>query len=144
MYICQKCNYSSETSSNFCPLCGNPMISHNPTYTTTAPKSYLAKKITGMVLSLNCFILAVIAGVYSLILAIIPDEVAVASGLVITVYFALFGLPGSIIGLIFSNQVRNLGDTSRMSSSGKGLGLAGIIIFAASFVVSLLGVISQY
>ena len=142
MFICSKCNYTSDNSVRFCPWCGNVMNEHITAF-DTPNKSSLPKKIVGMVLSINCFIFAVITGVYSFILAIVPDEAAVFAGLLITVYFSLLGLPGSIIGLIFSNKARNLGDTSKISSSGKGLGLAGIIIFAASFVISILGIIAQ-
>lgn len=158
MYICKKCNHTSENPINFCPICGSQMVLEEapitPDYIYTAPadntvpvqKPSLAKKIVGMGLSIEGFTLAVLAAIYTFVFLI----AAVASGepemgimsLVFTFWFALFGLPGSIIGLNFSNKARNLGDTSAFSRVGKALGLVGIIIFGASFVIALFATVA--
>ncbi|MBR2447533.1 MAG: hypothetical protein IKB29_00965 [Clostridia bacterium] len=143
MYICQKCNYSSESPANFCPLCGNPMVTHQPTYTNGSNSiSNRVKKFVGMGLSIYGFIFAAIAAFYDLIICFTASvaeesEIAIAA-IMFTVIFGIFGMPCSIIGLVFSNQARNLGDTSTFSRVGKAFGLAGIITFAASFFLSIL------
>ena len=156
MYICKNCNHTSETQLNFCPICGNQMVLEetataeaaatyqNPVvYTQPTPvnKPSMVKKIVGMALSIEGFMFAVITAIYALIFLLAAatsgeTEMGLAS-LVLTFFMAIFGLPGSIIGLGFSNSARNLGDTSAFSRVGKALGLAGIIIFAACFVISL-------
>lgn len=152
MYICPKCNHYSENPANFCPICGNQMvlkeeqplqpdyITATPDYTAPTQKPNLAQKIVGMALSIEGLVMAVFAALYALVFSFtgaVIGEVAVGAGaLGSTFVWALFGLPGSIIGLIFSNKARELGDTSAMSRVGKSLGLAGVITFAACFVIS--------
>lgn len=167
MYICKNCNHTSETMLNFCPICGNAMVLEQPAEVQTpdtyqnpvvfqnnvivnqpepAKKPNLAKKIIGMALSIEGFVMAIITVLYSFIFIMAaigtgePEMGMVA--LVFTFIMAIIGLPGSIIGLVFSNKARNAGDTSAMSRVGKGLGLAGIIVFAASFVIAILATIA--
>jgi hypothetical protein len=99
-----------------------------------------------MALSIEGFVMAIITVLYSFIFIMAaigtgePEMGMVA--LVFTFIMAIIGLPGSIIGLVFSSKARNAGDTSAMSRVGKGLGLAGIIVFAASFVIAILATIA--
>lgn len=149
MYICQKCNYSSESPANFCPLCGSAMTFHQPTYTNEATsKSTIVKKFVGMGLSIYGFVFAAIIALYDFIilLAVIgtgEDELALAAFLY-TLILGLFSVPGSIIGLIFSNQVRNLGDNSAPSRVGKALGLAGLITVAVCFFLSIFSMLAGF
>jgi hypothetical protein len=121
-------------------------ITATPDYAAPTQKPNLATKIVGMGLSIEGFTLAVLAAIYTFVFLI----AAVASGepemgimsLVFTFWFALFGLPGSIVGLSFSNKARNLGDTSAFSRVGKALGLVGIIIFGACFVIALFATVA--
>ena len=143
MYICQKCNYTCEAHINFCPLCGNQMVAHQPTYTNESNStSNRVKRIVGMGLSIEGFVFAALTALYVslfLLTAATSGETEMGlSSLVASFVFGIFGLPGSIIGLVFSNQARSLGDTSAFSRVGKALGLAGVITFAASFFLSVL------
>ncbi len=167
MYICKNCNHTSETQLNFCPICGNAMVLEETAEAQT-PDTYqnpvvfqnnvvinqpeptqkpsLVKKIVGMALSIEGFVMAIITLLYAFIFimaAIGTGETEMGMvALVFTFIMAIIGLPGSIIGLIFSNSARNAGDRSALSRIGKGLGLAGIIIFAATFVISILATIA--
>ena len=160
MYICKNCNHTSETKLNFCPICGNAMVEEiivseptttyqNPVvYTQAEPakKPSLAKKIVGMALSIEGFGVAVINAIYVVIFLLAgivagETEMGIAS-LVLTVVLGVFGLPGSIVGLAFSNSARNAGDTSAFSRIGKALGLAGIIVFAVCFMLSFLTIVA--
>jgi hypothetical protein len=125
----------------------NPIvIQNNVIVNQPIPKPSLVKKIIGMALSIEGFVMAIITVLYSFIFIMAaigtgePEMGMVA--LVFTFIMAIIGLPGSIIGLVFSNKARNAGDTSAMSRVGKGLGLAGIIVFAASFVIAILATIA--
>lgn len=167
MYICKNCNHTSETMLNFCPICGNAMVLEQPaevqnpdtyqnpvvfqnnvivTQPESAKKPNLAKKIVGMALSIEGFGVAVINAIYVAIFLLAglvggETEMGIAS-LVLTVVLGVFGLPGSIIGLAFSNSARNAGDTSAFSRIGKALGLAGIIVFAVCFMLSFLTIVA--
>lgn len=142
MYICQKCNYTCEAHINFCPVCGSQMVAHQPTYTNESNStSNRVKKIVGMGLSIEGFVFAALTALYVPIFLLTAatsgeTEMGIAS-LVASFVFGIFGLPGSIIGLVFSNQARTLGDTSAFSRVGKALGLAGVIVFAACFTISI-------
>ena len=138
MYICSKCNYTSDDSVRFCPLCGNVMNEHI-IGSATPNRSSLPKKIVGMALSIDGFVMAVLSAYFVLLISLISttDDVPNFINLIITIYFSLFGLPLSIIGLSFSNEARNLGDTSKFSGTGKGLGTAGIILWAVCYAISI-------
>lgn len=153
MNICPNCNYNIDSPTNFCPRCGadirpaqNPV---QPTYQTTysnqttytpypVEKPNLAKKIVGMALSIFGFAFSIIIAIISLATMAIPEA---SFGL--TVVYAIFSMPGSIIGFNFSNEARNLGDQSKLSSTGKSLGLAGIIITAAALFISFFAMIAN-
>ncbi|MBR3908282.1 MAG: hypothetical protein IKJ50_01020 [Clostridia bacterium] len=142
MYICQKCNYSSESPANFCPVCGSQMVAYQPTYTNESNStSNRVKRIVGMGLSIEGFVFAALTAIYVplfLLTAMVGGETEMGiASLVASFVFGIFGLPGSIIGLVFSNQARTLGDTSAFSRVGKALGLAGVIVFAACFTISI-------
>lgn len=139
MYICSKCNYTSDDAIRFCPLCSSVMNEHITAF-DVPNKSSLPKKIVGMALSIDGFVGTVLVSYFILLisLASVTDDVPNFISLIITIYFSLFGLPPSIIGLTFSNQARNLGDTSKFSSTGKGLGTAGIILWTVCYAISIL------
>jgi hypothetical protein len=125
----------------------NPVVfQNNVIVTQPIPKPSLVKKIIGMALSIEGFVMAIITVLYSFIFIMAaigtgePEMGMVA--LVFTFIMAIIGLPGSIIGLVFSNKARNAGDTSAMSRIGKALGLAGIIVFAACFMLSFLTIVA--
>ena len=150
---------------NFCPRCGSKMT-HNeyaapaetaapvqPTYTEPVQPTYynpvsyspapvnkpnLAKKIVGMSLSIEGFVMAMFTALFSLVAF---DESSVEMAFGMTMYFSLFGMPGSIIGFIFSNAARNSGDTSSLSRVGRSLGLAGIIVMGISLFVTFFAMI---
>ena len=164
MYICTKCNNTSDEAINYCPICGTkmqevvlnsiepvaptyaepqvPAYASPEIYYTPAPieKPSLAKKIVGMVLSIVSFSMSALTSLYVLMFLLSAldgeSDMGIVS-MVFTVIMAMFILPGSIIGISFSSKARNLGDTSKMSGVGKGLGLAGIIILAVCFICSL-------
>ena len=167
MYTCPKCNFNSESAMNFCPRCGSGMTHTEyaapaetaapvqPTHTAPAQPTYynpvsyspapvnkpnLAKKIVGMALSIEGFVVAMFAALFSLV-AFDESTVEMAFGMVM--YFSLLGMPGSIIGLIFSNEARNSGDTSSFSHVGRSLGLAGIIVMAISLFVAFVAMIAN-
>lgn len=103
-------------------------------------KPNLAKKIVGMALSIEGFVMAIFLALYSLIfLAVDP-----AFGFGYAFGFSIFSVPGSIIGLIFSNAAQNEGDTSALSRVGKGLGLAGLIIAIVCLVISFFVLVADY
>lgn len=148
MYICQKCNYSSESPANFCPLCGGQMVEAEaktlqPDYIYPAPtqKPSLAKKIVGMALSIEGFIGAIVTAIYNFILLIATlgsgEAIVGAATIAFTFIMALIVLPFAIIGLVFSKNARNLGDTSIFSRLGKIFGIAAIIIIAVAFVLAV-------
>lgn len=158
MYICPKCNHTSENPANFCPICGNQVllkeeqhltpdyITAQPDYMAPTPKPSLATKIVGMALSIEGFVMAMFSTLYVLIFLIggaASGEIAFGAGAFgSTFVWALLGLPSSIIGLIFSNKALAFGDTSVMSRVGRALGLAGVITFGACFVISFFAIIS--
>ncbi len=158
MYTCKKCNFISEKAINFCPQCGTEMEQNEYVVTTevssapvqptyVSPVSYapvkkpnLAKKIVGMALSIEGFVLAIITVLYSIIMSL-AEPVA---GFIMALYLSIFGFPGSIIGFIFSSAARNCGDNSAMSRVGKSLGLAGIIITGVTLFLTFLIMVSEF
>lgn len=155
MYICQKCNYTSESPQNFCTLCGNQMVAVEAKtpqpdyiYPTPAQKPSLAKKIVGMALSIEGFIGAIVTAIYDFIflIAVLGSGEAIVGAVTITFTFimSLIILPFAIIGLAFSNKARNLGDTSIFSRLGKTFGIAAIIITAAALVLSLFATVTTF
>lgn len=151
MYNCPNCNFNTESAMNFCPQCGNKMVNVEPVEATyvepaqpiyansvtyspvPAKKPSLAKLIVGMALSIEGFALAIFTALYSLMGLVDP-----ALGFGMAFAFSLFGLPGSIIGFVFSNSARNAGDVSTFSRVGKNLGLAGIIITGTVLFLSFI------
>lgn len=113
---------------------------YNPVSYSPAPvnKPNLAKKIVGMSLSITGFVFAMFAALFSLVAF---DEYSVDMAFGMTLYFSLLGLPGSIIGFIFSNAARNSGDTSSLSRVGRSLGLAGIIVMGISLLMTFIALI---
>ena len=91
------------------------------------------------------FTLAILTAIYVVIFILSAFDGESDMGIVSMIFTAIMGmftLPGSIIGLSFSNKARNLGDTSKMSGVGKGLGLAGIIVLAVCFVCSFWAIVA--
>ena len=149
MNICPNCNLNIETPTNFCPRCGadvrptqNPVQPNYVNQVTYSPypveKPNLAKKIVGMALSIFGFAFSIIIAIMSLATLALPE-----ASFGITLVYSIFSLPGSIIGFNFSNEARNLGDQSKLSSTGKSLGLAGIIITAAALFISFFAMIAN-
>lgn len=149
MNICPNCNLNIETATNFCPRCGadirpaqNPVQPNYVNQVTYSPypveKPNLAKKIVGMALSIFGFAFSIIIAIMSLATLALPG-----ASFGITLVYSIFSLPGSIIGFNFSNEARNLGDQSKLSSTGKSLGLAGIIITAAALFISFFAMIAN-
>ena len=149
MNICPNCNLNIETPTNFCPRCGadvrpaqNPVQPNYVNQVTYTPypveKPNLAKKIVGMALSSFGFAFSIIIAIMSLATLALPG-----ASFGITLVYSIFSLPGSIIGFNFSNEARNLGDQSKLSSTGKSLGLAGIIITAAALFISFFAMIAN-
>ena len=116
------------------PTYYNP-VSYSP---VPANKPNLAKKIVGMSLSITGFVFAIFAAIFSLIAF---DDYYVEMAFGMTLYFSILGLPGSIIGLNFSNAARNSGDTSSLSRVGRSLGLAGTIIMGISLFITFFALI---
>lgn len=107
-------------------------------------KPNLAKKIVGMALSIEGFAGSIVAALYGFI-GLLADAIIMGSaqapagvGFLMIFYFAIFTLPFSIVGLVFSNEARSLGDTSAFSRVGRALGIAGIIIIAAAMALGFM------
>ncbi len=99
----------------------------------SAKKPHIAKKIVGMVLSIEGIILAAIFLLYVIIF--IALEPSGGAGAVMAICGAISAVPYSIVGLAMSNSCRNAGDTSRMSRAGKVLGILGIILTAVYLLI---------
>jgi len=156
MYKCSNCNYTAYDATNFCTHCGAPMQYVQPTpvqpntyissnnqtaavYYTQARNVPLAKKIVGMILSINAFILSIVAFIYTLLLTALDGAV----GFVFFLIYGAFSFPPAIIGFCMSNSNISAGDTSKMSSMGKIFGLISIIILFLCAFIGLSGLCSS-
>jgi hypothetical protein len=115
---------------------------YQPTYIQPQPKMPpKAMKFIGMGLSIEGLFTACVGAFYSFIFSAVGggfgDGTFAGLGFIYALIFAMFSLPGSIIGMIFSKKFRNAGDTSAPTKIGKALGLAGIIVCAASIASSI-------
>ena len=149
MYICPKCNFTTENPANFCMKCGSALVESvpepqpvEPTYYQPAPEQtyyqppYQAPRqpsralgIVGMVLSIVGLGLTAIGGLASLVYLVeeMMDELLVSG---FTYFFLAF--PLSLVGMILCNKSLNAGSTDKKCVVGKLLGIPGIIVAGAN------------
>ena len=101
-------------------------------------KPHIAKKIVGMALSIEGFLLAVVYFFY----VVFFEAFDPGMGAVMAFFGMMLTFPMSIVGLAMSNSCRNAGDTSKMTQVGKVLGIIGIGIAALYLVIGCAGDIS--
>lgn len=161
MYKCTNCNYSTDEVANFCPQCGTQLVEEKPVceapveqvtyiqpeavqqvqyYPMPEPvkKPSLAKKIVGMALSIESFIVSIISVLYAIIFTALDGTVGFTTALT----FAIFDLPPAIIGLVMSLRCINQGDRSVMSRLGKIFGIIAIALTALSILIGFVGLFS--
>ena len=167
MSVCPKCNYISEETINFCPLCGAQMVadkmieepvleeaqiidSNPPQYTydqTYNPTGYTYEYPPVKPPHLAFKIVGMALSIAGFIFAIIVSLASLAgladpeSALAMPLVFSIFYAPFSIVGLIFSNKCRNAGDTSTFSRLGKIFGIISIIIYGISIFIGFFALV---
>ena len=149
MYICPNCKKVFDSPLKFCYECGTQVVNVEPVaeqqpqyqgntynqnpyqqnpYVATPyyqqKKPSKAKEIIGMILSISGFASSIIGIIYTILFMAIEPSAGFFMGFI----FSLECFPCSLIGFLFSNGCINEGSTSKLSSVGKALGLAGVII----------------
>jgi len=155
MYICPNCNYSTEESSNYCPVCGSQMVEVQPQPVYQQPDPYAqqyqayngyyqqapapqvskGKIIVGMILSITGLVFAGLGLLYTFI-GLATGAVGVA--LAMAIAFGIFSVPLSVVGLILSVGCLRDGAQSGMAKVGKILGLIGVIASGAMLLLGLM------
>ena len=141
MKICTNCQKVTNDNMNFCSSCGAPLttiqteqsyqpepIQAYPVY--TAPNAPLGMKIAGMAISILGLVF-MLYGFFSTLIGLAEEGMAFGMAFA----FSLLFLPLCIVGLVLSNNCKNLGDTSAFSTVGKIFGIIGIVLAGISLFI---------
>ena len=150
MNKCTNCNYTTENSVNFCPMCGGRMVAQETAYQPAPPQHIVplayesrtvstnkpnkAKMIVGMALAIDSFATAIIMFFYVIALADLFPEL----GLTYAFVFALINLPIGIVGLVLSKDTTDGYNTPIFCRLGKIFGLIAVILTGVTLFLALL------
>ena len=91
-----------------------------------------AKGIVGMVLGIVGMVFGALAGLFALVSV---EEVEMVF---YTLYFSIIALPLSIVGRVLAGKSQDAGNTAKGCSTGRALGLVGIIVSAVAFFIAII------
>lgn len=151
MYYCPKCHYTTDSLSNFCPICGAktevyeavpsptpvdssriaPAVSDSPVFSKP-------KMIIGGILGIASFVMAL----FSVLLFALPALLNGAEYIEIkyeaytyAVTLCVMAIPMAIIGFLFSNGVLKAGADSGLSKAGRILAFFALIVIIGAIVL---------
>lgn len=148
--FCVKCGAPITPNSAFCGKCGAKLdeyVEPTPAQQYRAYQTYTVDPYAPKPLSVKSKVFGGIGlglSIFGFVWAIICFFFAMASTdsygepfAIIGFFYSFILIVCSILGLVFANMARNDGNYSGLTSTGKGLGVAGLVIFILNIVISM-------
>ncbi len=138
MNICPSCEYKTDEAISFCPKCGGAMASATEEVfykkPIEPPKVKKGVKITGMVLGIVGFVMALLGILYTAIFFSVSKTMALIIGII---FFSL-GFCLAAVGLILSLKTKKAGDKSAPGTVGLIFSVVGAVLAPVALIIGII------